>query len=58
MKRGVVICNADDPRTTYIGKNKEQDTKVTYYGLDIDLEDKTPLTGDVFCPICEGNLSI
>jgi UDP-N-acetylmuramyl tripeptide synthase len=56
MKRGVVICNADDPRTTYIGKNKEQDTKVTYYGLDIDLEDKTPLTGDVFCPICEGNL--
>jgi len=56
MKRGVVICNADDPRTTYIGKNKEQDTRVTYYGLDIDLEDKTPLTGDVFCPLCGGNL--
>jgi UDP-N-acetylmuramyl tripeptide synthase len=56
MKRGVVICNADDPRTTIIGKNKEQDTKVTYYGLDIDLEDKTPLTGDVFCPLCHGNL--
>ncbi len=56
MKRGVVICNADDPRTTYIGKNKEQDTRVTYYGLDIDLEDKSPLTGDVFCPICGENL--
>ncbi len=56
MKRGVVICNADDPRTTYIGKNKEQDTRVTYYGLDIDLEDKAPLTGDVFCPLCSGNL--
>lgn len=57
MKRGVVICNADDPRTTYIGKNKEKDTRVTYYGLDIDLEDKTPLTGDVFCPMCGENLT-
>jgi len=56
MERGIVICNADDPRTTFIGKNKENETLVTYYGLDIELEDKTPLTGDVFCPICKENL--
>ncbi len=57
MKRGVVISNADDPRTTYIGKEKEKDVRVSYYGLDIDLEDKTPITGDVFCPICNKNLT-
>lgn len=56
MSRGVIICNADDPRTTYIGKNKENDVKINYYGLELDLEDKTPLTGDVFCPICNENL--
>lgn len=56
MKRGVVICDADDPRTTFIGKGKEKEVKVSYYGLDIDLEDKTPLTGDVFCPMCRENL--
>ncbi len=27
MKRGIVICNADDPRTAYIGKRKEADTQ-------------------------------
>lgn len=57
MKRGVVVANADDPRTTYIGKGKEEDVKVNYYGLDLDLEDKTPLTGDVFCPICNEELT-
>lgn len=56
MKRGVVISNADDPRTTYISKQKEKDIKVSYYGLNIDLEDKTPITGDVFCPVCKKEL--
>lgn len=57
MKRGMVISNADDPRTTYIAKEKENDINVNYYGLDIDLEDKTPVTGDVFCPMCKENLT-
>jgi UDP-N-acetylmuramyl tripeptide synthase len=57
MKRGIVISNADDPRTAYIGKEKEKDVKVNYYGLDIDMEDKTPVTGDVFCPVCNENLT-
>ena len=45
MKKGIVISNADDPRTAYIGKSKEEDVGVSYYGLDIDMEDKTPITG-------------
>lgn len=57
MKRGVVVCNADDPRITYIGKEKEEDVRVCYYGLEIDMEDKTPITGDVFCPICKNELN-
>lgn len=56
MQRGIIISNADDPRTTYIAKKKEKDVKVNYYGLELDLEDKTPMTGDVFCPICNKNL--
>lgn len=56
MKRGIVISNADDPRTTYIAKAKK-DIRVTYYGLDLDLEDKTPITGDVYCPVCKKNLN-
>lgn len=57
MKRGVVIANADDPRTTYIGKDKEKEVKVSYYGLDLELEDKTPITGDSFCPTCGEKLT-
>jgi lipid II isoglutaminyl synthase (glutamine-hydrolysing) len=56
MERGIVICNADDPRTTYIGKDKEEEIRVTYFGLDLDLEDHTEITGDIFCPICKENL--
>jgi hypothetical protein len=40
MKNGIIFCNADDPRTAYIGQEKEADTLVTYYGFDIDLVDK------------------
>jgi len=57
MKKGIVISNADDPRTAYIGKSKEEDVGVSYYGLDIDMEDKTPITGDIFCPVCNENLT-
>ncbi len=55
MKNGIVFCNADDPRTAYIGKRKEADTHVTYYGFDIDLEDKTS-PEDVYCPMCGNKL--
>lgn len=52
MKRGVVITNADDPRTAFIGKNKEKDVYVNYYGFSIDdVEDIFP-TEDVKCPNC------
>ena len=51
MKNGVVITNADDPRTNFIGQNKEKDGHVIYYGLSIDYED---IFGDseVKCPKC------
>lgn len=52
MKRGIVISNADDPNTAYIGKEKEKDIRVNYYGLDIGLEDDLPLTWEVKCPYC------
>jgi lipid II isoglutaminyl synthase (glutamine-hydrolysing) len=51
MKRGIVLCNADDPRTVYIGKRKEADIHVTYYGLEIDLNDESSDT-EVYCPLC------
>lgn len=57
MKRGIVICNADDPRTASIGMKKEVDTLVTYYGFEVDLRDRTPITADVFCPLCKNNLN-
>ena len=36
MGRGVIVTNADDPRTALIGVNKEKDVKVNYYGIAID----------------------
>lgn len=56
MQKGIVISNADDPRTTYIAREKEKDVQVTYYGLDIEVEDKTPITGDFPCPLCKKDL--
>jgi len=52
MKKGVIICNADDPRTAYIGMEKEKDVHVTYYGFDVDIEDQTPPSAPVHCPKC------
>jgi len=56
MNNGIIFCNADDPRTAHIGKKKENDTHVTYYGFDIDLNDKTS-SEDVYCPICGDKLN-
>lgn len=56
MKHGIVICNADDPRTAYIGKKREKDVRVTYYGLEIDLEDKSSVDTPVKCPMCDEDL--
>jgi len=55
MKKGIIFCNADDPRTAYIGQKKEADTHVTYYGFDIDLDDTTS-SEDIYCPICNDKL--
>jgi len=52
MKKGVIICNADDPRTAYIGMEKEKDAHVTYYGFEADLEDQKPTSAPVYCPRC------
>ncbi len=51
MKEGIIIANADDPRTAYIGLKKEKDVKVNYFGFDIDIEDifkESPIQ----CPKC------
>jgi len=56
MKRGVIICNADDPRTAHIGMGKEKDVQVAYYGLEAGFEDETPLSAPVHCPICDEEL--
>lgn len=56
MKKGVIICNADDPRTASIGMEKEKDVQVTYYGFEVGLEDETPLSAPVHCPICDEKL--
>ena len=51
MQEGVVVTNCDDPRTAFIGLNKEKDVKVNYYGIATDvIED----IGDksVECPKC------
>ena len=56
MTRGVVIANADDPRTAFIGKNKEKDVHVNYFGFDInnveDIFEEKPIK----CPKCGKNL--
>ena len=51
MARGAIVTNADDPRTAFIGMEKENDVNVNYYGMDIDsIED---IHGDtIVCPKC------
>lgn len=51
MERGVVVTNADDPRTAFIGMEKEADIHVNYYGLAVD--DIEDFGGNaVECPNC------
>ena len=33
MTRGVIVTNADDPRTALIGLDKQKDVTINYYGL-------------------------
>ena len=55
MNSGIVICNADDPRTASIGIKKQNDLKVTYYGFEIPGDSGTP-TQDIECPVCGNTL--
>ena len=51
MTRGVIVTNADDPRTALIGLDKEKDVTINYYGIESEgIED---LNGeDIACPKC------
>ena len=51
MTRGVIVTNADDPRTALIGLDKENDVKINYYGIESEgIED---INGeDIVCPKC------
>lgn len=52
MNHGVIITNADDPRTYNIGLNKENDLKVTYYGIEVDSLNDFYDEDEVKCPNC------
>ena len=56
MTRGVIVTNADDPRTALIGLDKEKDVTINYYGIDSEgIED---INGEVVeCPRCGEMLS-
>ena len=55
MKRGAIITNADDPRTAFIGNEKEKDVTVNYYGIEVDsIEDVHG--NSVVCPKCGNDL--
>ncbi|RAP52009.1 MAG: hypothetical protein BZ138_03840 [Methanosphaera sp. rholeuAM270] len=56
MENGVVVTNADDPNTTFIGKNREAKNNVVYYGLELD--DFTDIFEEnpVNCPNCNNKL--
>lgn len=51
MKDGVLVANADDPRTAWIGCEKQKEIPVNFYGIDIlDIEDFEQ--NQVVCPYC------
>lgn len=56
MHDGILITNADDPNTTFIGLNKEKDNHVVYYGLELDGYEDIFEDGNVSCPNCGKNL--
>ena len=57
MQRGIVVTNADDPRTAYIGYLKEQDIDVNYYGIAIDDIVDIFDEEDIECPNCGETLN-
>ncbi|MDO5859999.1 Mur ligase family protein [Methanobrevibacter sp.] len=56
MTRGVIVTNADDPRTALIGLDKEKDVTINYYGIECDgIED---INGEAIeCPKCGETLA-
>ena len=56
MTRGVIVTNADDPRTALIGIDKEKDVEINYYGIECEgIED---VNGeDIECPKCGERLT-
>jgi len=55
MNSGIVICNADDPRTASIGVKKEKEMNVNYYGFEISGTNGSDAP-DINCPICGDKL--
>lgn len=53
---GILITNADDPNTAYIGQNKEADNHVIYYGLQLEDYEDIFEEADVSCPKCDKKL--
>ncbi|MDR2624156.1 MAG: UDP-N-acetylmuramyl peptide synthase [Methanobrevibacter sp.] len=58
MTKGIIIINGNNPYTTYIAKNKEEeaekngyDLKVNYFASSVNLETK-----DKKCPVCSKTL--
>lgn len=56
MTGGILVTNADDPNTTYIGLNKEEDNHVTYYAFNLDSLNDIFEESPVKCPNCGDNL--
>ncbi|WP_455644745.1 Mur ligase family protein [Methanosphaera sp.] len=52
MSEGIVIVNADDPNTCYIGKNKEKDVHTIYYGITTEQIKDIFVPEAVQCPSC------
>lgn len=52
MNDGIIVTNADDPNTTYIGLKKEEDVHVTYYGFELEELNNQFGNTTVDCPKC------
>ena len=52
MEKGIIVTNADDPRTAFIGFNKEEDIDINYYGIAIDEIEDIFDEEDIECPKC------
>ena len=57
MTRGVIISNADDPITTNIALNKQNDVCVNFYGIAIDTIDDIFEAQNSSCPKCGRTLN-